>query len=138
VWRSAVVIGAVCSSLACGAAPTGPSTSLVGGWGGDHVSLTVSAGASHVEFDCAHGDTPSALTLDDRGVFNASGTYVRERGGPIVVGQLPDSQPAVYSGSVSGNTMALTVQLTETREVIGRFTLVRDASGRVVKCLLPL
>jgi len=128
----------VCSSLACSAAPTGPSTSLVGAWGGDHVSLTVSAGASHVEFDCAHGDTPNALTLDDRGVFTASGTYVREHGGPIVVGQLPDSHRAVYSGSVSGNTMALAVQLTDTREVIGTFTLIRDASGRVVKCLLPL
>jgi len=138
VWRSALAVGAVCSSLACSAAPTSPSTPLIGTWGGDHVSLTVTAAASHAEFDCAHGDMPSPLTRDDRDGFNASGTFVREHGGPIFVGQVPDSHPAVYFGSVTANTMALTVELTDTREVIGMFTLVRNSPGRVVKCLLPL
>jgi len=138
VWRSAFAVGAVCSSLACSAAPTNPSTPLIGTWGGDHVSLTVSAASTHVEFDCAHGDTPSPLTLDDRDAFKASGTFVREHGGPIIVGQLPDSHPAVYSGSVTANTMALTVELTDTGEAVGLFTLVRGTPGRVVKCLLPL
>jgi hypothetical protein len=98
----------------------------------------VTAAASLAEFDCAHGNTPSPLMLDDRKAFNASGTFVREHGGPIVVGQVPDSHPAVYFGSVTADTMALTVELTDTREVIGTFTLVRDTPGRVVKCLLPL
>jgi hypothetical protein len=91
-----------------------------------------------LEFDCAHGDTPSALTLDDRDAFMASGTFVREHGGPRVVGQVPDSHPAVYSGSVTATTMALTVELTDTGEALGMFTLLRDTPGRVVKCLLPL
>ena len=138
MWRSALAAGAVCSTLACSAAPTSPSTPLIGLWGGNHISLTVSAAASHLEFDCAHGDTPSPLTLDDRGAFNVGGTFVREHGGPIVVGQVPDSHPAVYVGSVTANTMALTVRLTDTRELIGTFALVRDTPGRVVKCLLPL
>jgi hypothetical protein len=98
----------------------------------------VTAAGSHAEFDCAHGDTPSPLTLDDRNAFNASGTFVPEHGGPIVVGQVPDSPPAVYVGSVTADTMALTVGLTDTKDVIGTFTLVRDTPGRVVKCLLPL
>jgi hypothetical protein len=138
VWRSALAIGAVCSSLACRTAPTSASPPIIGAWGGDHILLTVTATASHAEFDCAQGDTSSPLRLDDRGAFNASGTFVRDRGGPIIVGQVPDSHPAIYFGSVTANTMTLTVQLTDTRDAIGTFTLVRDAPGRVVKCLLPL
>jgi hypothetical protein len=138
VWRFALALGAVCSSLACSAAPTSASTSLVGTWGGDHVSLTVIGTGSHAEFDCAHGDTPGPFTVDARGVFNVSGTFVRERGGPIRVGDTPDSHPAMYFGSATANRMALTVQLTDTKEVIGTFALLKDAPGRVVKCLLPL
>ena len=138
MWRAAVAVGAVCSSLACSGAPTSASTSLIGAWGGDHISLTVNAAGSHAEFDCAHGDTPSPFTIDDHNAFNVSGTFVREHGGPIRVGDVPDSHPAVYFGSVTANTMALTVELTDTKEVIGMFTLVRDTPGRVLKCLLPL
>ena len=43
----------LCSS-SCGGTPTMPS--LVGEWGGDHVSLAVSDQASHAELDCAHGN----------------------------------------------------------------------------------
>ena len=92
---------------------------------------------SHAEFDCAHGDAPSPLTVDVRHAFNVSGTFVREHGGPVRVGEVPASHTAVYFGSVAANTMELTVELTDTEEVIGTFTLVRDTPGRVVKCLLP-
>jgi hypothetical protein len=136
VWQSSLlVLAIVASSLACGG-PTSPSTTpLTGAWGGDHVSLTVTASASHAEFDCAHGDTPSPLAADDSHAFKVSGTFVREHGGPIQVGDVPDSHPAVYFGTVAGSTMVLTVQLTDTNAVIGTFTLVRDTQGRIVKCL---
>jgi hypothetical protein len=104
-------------------------------WGGDHVSLTVTAAASHAEFDCAHGDTPSALVADDLHAFKVSGSFVREHGGPIQIGETPDSHPAVYFGTVTSTTMVLTVELTDTNAVIGTFTLSRDTPGRVVKCL---
>ena len=107
-------------------------------WAGNHISLVVSAAGSQIEFDCVHGGTPSPFMLDDRDAFTAGVTFVREHAGPIVVGQVLDSHPAVYFGAVTANTMALTVQLTDTRRVIGMFTLVRDTPGHVVKCLLPL
>jgi hypothetical protein len=137
VWRSVALI-AVASSVACGGSPASPSSPLTGVWGGDHITLTATGAGSHAEFDCAHGDIPSALAVDVRNGFNASGTFVREHGGPIQVGAAPDAHPAVYSGSVIASTMVLTVQLTDTPEVIGTFTLMRDTPGRVVKCLLPL
>jgi hypothetical protein len=109
-----------------------------GRWGGDHIALTVAVVGTHIEFDCAHGDIPIALMVDARNDFDVSGTFVREHGRPIRVGEVPDSHPAAYVGSVTETTMVLTVRLTDTNEAIGTFTLSRDSAGRVVKCLLPL
>ena len=122
---------------ACHRSMSGPSPLMAGMWGGDHVALVVGDTSAHAEFDCAHGDIPIAVLVNDRNEFDVSGTFVRERGGPIREGELPDSHPAAYVGSVAGTTMALTVRLTDTNEVIGTFTLTRGSPGLVVKCLLP-
>jgi len=107
-------------------------------WGGDHIALTVANTATHIEFDCAHGDIPINLTVNARNEFDVSGTFVREHGGPIRVGEMLDSHPAAYLGSITETTMMLTVRLTDTNEAIGAFTLSRGSPGRLVKCLLPL
>jgi hypothetical protein len=104
-------------------------------WGGDHVSLAIIATGSQLEFDCAHGDIPGALTLGADGTFAAAGTYVREHGGPIRDNEAPDTHPALYGGTVTGATMRMTVRLTDTNEAIGTFALALDTPGRVVKCL---
>lgn len=121
--------------LACHGDPARPSTPLVGVWGGAHVSLTVTDAGSHAEFDCAHGDMPTSLAADVRHAFSAAGIFVQEHPGPVRLGEMPDSHPAVYSGTVTANTMVLTVDVTDTGMVIGPFTLTRDTPGRVVKCL---
>jgi hypothetical protein len=135
IARSVLALCVASSWLACNGNPASPSTPLVGVWGGDHVSLSVTDAGSHAEFDCAHGDTPTSLAVDVRHAFRVGGTFVREHGGPILLGEVPDSHPAVYFGTVTANTMVLTVELTDTGIVIGTFTLARDTPGRVVKCL---
>jgi hypothetical protein len=122
-------------SAACGGnTTTEPSPVATGIWGGDHVTFTVGNSSNHLEFDCAHGDIPGVLSVN-RGELAASGTFVLEHGGPVRVDESLDSHPALYSGTVSGNTMQLSVRLTDSGEVIGSFSLVRGTSGRVVKCL---
>ena len=133
-----LVLGTVAASAACGGSPTTPSTPPIGAWGGDHMSLTVTDTGSHAEFDCAHGEIPNPWVVDSRHAFSLRGTFVRDRGGPILVGEPPDSHPADYFGSVTGDTMTLTVMLADSKDVIGTFTLIRGAPARVVKCLLPL
>jgi len=123
---------------ACGASPAGPTSVRTGVWGGDHIALSVAEAGAHVEFDCAHGEIPIVLVVNARNEFDVLGTFVRERGGPVRVGDVPDSHPAAYAGSVTGTTMVLVVRLTDTNEVIGSFALSRDSPGRVAKCLLPL
>jgi hypothetical protein len=90
--------------------------------------------SNHLEFDCAHGDIPGVLSVN-RGELAASGTFVREHGGPVRVDEPLDSHPALYSGTVIGSTMQLAIRLTDSGDVIGSFSLVRGTSGRVVKCL---
>ena len=130
-----LALGSVSASAACGGTPTNPSTSPIGVWGGDHISLTITDAGSHAEFDCAHGEIPNPWVVDARHAFTVKGTFIRDRGGPILAGEPPDSHPAEYAGSVTASTMVLTVELTDTKDAIGTFTLVRGAPGRVVKCL---
>jgi hypothetical protein len=132
VQRS-LLLGALSSTLAGGGGPASP-TPLVGAWGGDHISLTVTQAGSHVEFDCAHGDMPSLLAAAD-GAFEVKGTYVREHGGPIGIAEVPDTHPADYVGSAGASTMVLTVRLIDSGEAVGTFTLTRGSPGRVLKCL---
>jgi hypothetical protein len=133
-WHRILII-ALCVCWGCSNGPSGPAPSLAGIWGGDHIAMTVADAATHIEFDCAHGDAPGSLTVDARNQFTVAGTFVREHGGPIREGEAPDSHPAIYSGSVTSNTMTLSVRLTDTNESIGTFTLTRGTTGRVVKCL---
>src|SRR6266436_316471 len=110
--RLLCLLGTVVATSACGSSPSAPSPVLTGMWGGDHIALTADSGA-HIEFDCAHGDIPIMLIVNARNEFNVSGTFVREHGGPIREGEVPDSHPAAYVGSVTDTTMVLTVRLTD-------------------------
>lgn len=126
---------AVFGGWACTGSPSNPSPVSLGMWGGDHVTMTVAATATHLEFDCAHGDIPGALATDSRNEFSVVGTFVREHGGPIRLDVPPDAHPAIYAGSVQSDRMALTIRLTDTGDLIGSFTLIRGIGGRIVKCL---
>jgi hypothetical protein len=132
---SPIVLGVVIAGASCGGSTTGPSRLSAGVWGGDHISMTVGASDTHLEFDCALGDIPSVPTVDRQGQFVIAGTYVRGHGGPIRQGELPDSHPAIYSGLVSSQAMTLTIQLSDTNESIGAFKLVSGVTGSVFKCL---
>ena len=132
-WRGGLVAVALAAAWTCSGLTTSPSAT--GTWGGAHVRATVTETASHLEFDCAHADIPSAFTLDSRSAFDLRGTFVREHGGPIRSDEKPDSHPAAFRGSVARTRMTLTIQLTDTSEVIGTFTLVHGSVGEVVKCL---
>jgi hypothetical protein len=132
--RTSLISAITLLCVACGGGPAGPSEIADGTWGGDNVLLTVSDTGSHVEFGCAHGDMPGRLIAND-GSFAASGTFVREHGGPIRVDEPQDVHPALYSGTIAGATLKLSVRLTDSGEAIGSFSLLHGAPGRVAKCL---
>ena len=104
-------------------------------WGGQHVSADVGVDAVSFEFDCAHGRSDGPLAPGRDGGFDLGGYFVAERGGPVRAGHEEKRLPARYSGRVEGETMTLTVTLTDTRQEIGTFTLTRGRAGRLTKCL---
>ena len=99
------------------------------------MTLTITSTGAHVELDCAHGDIPSAPRTDARNEFSVAGTFTREHGGPVREGEVPDTRPALYAGSVRSSKMAMTIRLPETNDLIGSFDLTEGVTGRIVKCL---
>lgn len=107
---------------------------LTGVWGGEGISMEVDGSRATLTFDCAHGSVSEAMTPNSDGKFEVKGFFVRERGGPTRREDTAEGLPARYSGVVSGDTLTLTIVLTETKESLGDFTLTRGKSGRLRRC----
>ncbi len=106
-----------------------------GTWGGKHVGLEVTTDGVTVEYDCGHGIIDRPIVLDENGRFEVKGTYVKERPGPVRIGQEDKGQPALYAGRIDGKTMILIVKLVNSDEVVGTFTVSHGETPRVTKCL---
>ena len=105
-----------------------------GSWGGLHIRIDVAQRSASIDYDCANGTIDGPLTIDRKGRFTWRGTHNREHGGPIRVDEKPNGRPAIYSGSIKGDTMTLTVKLADSDAVPDTFTLKRGSSGRIRKC----
>ena len=116
---------AVLVLAACGGDP-GDLKVAQGIWGGQNIELQVESGGATAQFKCgAVGLVNGPLVLDTSGHFTASGTYEPKlvTGGP---------RPAAYSGSLSGRSLALNVEVEQT--VIGPFELQQGQKGTFEPC----
>lgn len=103
-----------------------------GVWGATGVRLEVDQATAAIEFDCAHGTLEGPLALDRVHRFATTGTFVRERPGPVPVeGVTPED--AQFSGQMDGDQLTLTVRVGD--EELGPFTLTHGRQGRLRKCL---
>jgi hypothetical protein len=120
-----------------GCTSAGPSPSdrvpLTGAWGATHAALTLTDIGGSIEYDCAHGALGAPVRPDAAGRFTVDGVHVREHGGPVRIGEVPDSVPARYLGRVSGDRMTLRVLVGA--DTLGPFELRRGAEPRLVRCL---
>jgi hypothetical protein len=105
-----------------------------GTWGGPHIRVEVGQRSATIDYDCANGTMDGPFTVDSKGRFNWRGTYKREHGGPIRMDEQSSGRPAIYSGSIKGDTMTLAVKYADSNEVIQTYTLKRGSAGRVFKC----
>lgn len=103
-----------------------------GVWGGQHIQIEVGENSATVEYDCANGVIEGPLVVDSDGKFSWQGTHRMERGGPIRADEKPKEYPATYTGSISGNTMTLTLKVSEADEET--FTLEKGKPGDLFKC----
>jgi hypothetical protein len=111
------------------------SADLVGEWGGEHIALTVTAAGAVLEYDCASGTIDEPLKPGANGRFEARGTFVPGKGGPVVEGEEPVRHPALHQGTTDGETMTLQVTRLDTGESVGTFLLALGAPARVFRCL---
>ena len=129
------VIATVIAACAPAATNGEPGAPVTGRWGGDHVALDLTPAGGTIEYDCAHGGLTQPLRPGARGEFEAIGVLVREHGGPIRVGERPDSVPARYVGRVTGDRMTLRVYAGSRPDTLGPFELRRGGEPRLFKCL---
>lgn len=126
-------LAACLTAAACDIDVTAPE--MVGEWGGEHISLTVSLSGSTLEYDCAHGTIEGSIEPDHNGDFVVTGVHVREHGGPIQEDEVPDEHPARYRGWTNGTRMTLSVILTDTGLEIGTYQLRLGQQAQLFKCL---
>jgi hypothetical protein len=104
-----------------------------GEWGGTHINMNVGEQLAKLEFDCAHGEIPGPLSVDGEGKFKLPGTFTPERGGPVRADDTSRARPAIYSGTIKGNTMTLTMKI-EGSEETESFTLEKGKEAELFKC----
>lgn len=114
---------------------TGKKEIPPGDWGGAGIKLGIKEETAIIEFDCAEAEIAGKLMIDKKGNFNARGTYLKRYAGAIRTNLPLKSQPAKFSGKISGKKMLLKVTLQESGEVVGNYTLNRGETGKIRKCL---
>ena len=105
--------------LACSAATSTPITDVAGTWGGDNAGMIVTGTDVHVHIGCTLGDATGPIRPDASGRFEAPATYNVDAY-PVDRGI---THPATFTGRIVGETMTLTVTLTDTARVLGPVTL---------------
>ncbi len=58
----------------------------------------------------------------------------RSSGGPVQKNNPPHDLPAIYKGTIQGDTMQLEIVLADKEQAPEPLTLTRGKTGRVMKC----
>lgn len=108
--------------------------SIIGGWGGKHISLEISDKGASIEYDCGHGTINKKILPDKNNRFDVLGTQIDERGGPIRENGSLNSYPVRFIGRIKGKRMTLIVKRKGSNKVIGKFSLTQGQEPLLVKC----
>jgi hypothetical protein len=136
---AAVLVALVTPTLSCAmsiAPSTLPPADVVvkaGQWGGQHIEMTVADNQTTIEFDCGRAAVSGRMTVDRSGGFDVAGQYFPEAPGPTRRDE-PPPRPLRLSGTVRADSMQVQVVLTDTKDVIGEFSLGFGAAARLIKC----
>ncbi len=105
-----------------------------GSFGGTGIIAIVEKDGVKIEFDCADGVITKQLKVDKKGFFKILGLHKGPNVGPARQTDASKSQPVYFEGQITGNVMKLKVTVIKTNEVIGEFTLRRDARPFMQRC----
>jgi hypothetical protein len=105
-----------------------------GVWGGPHIIMEVTTTGASITYDCALGAIDQKITLDSKSRFDVRGTHTRLHPGPTRSDETPDRHPARYTGHVGGKNMTLMLELTDTKEKVGTFSLKLGEQPELTRC----
>lgn len=111
-----------------------PRNSLMGQWGGDHVTLSITAEGGHLGLDCGAGNFPAPLSLGMHGKFNVAGTLQLYQLGPTRPEDDSTAASALFTGHLDGNSLTLDIR-TSSSKIRYHYNLVRNKRTKLVRCL---
>lgn len=118
------------AALACHSTPAAPISDIAGTWGGENAGLVATDTSAHVHIGCTLGEASGPIRPDADGRFEATGTYNVDAY-PVDRGI---THPARFTGRITGNSMTLTVALTDTARTLGPVTLIYGKEPKMGPC----
>ena len=104
-------------------------------FGGEGVLLTIRDAGADLEWDCAVGRIEETFETATDGSFDLDGTHTPGTGGPIREDDPPRTEPARYTGELSGSRMTLSVELPESDVTLGPYELRYREEALLRRCL---
>lgn len=105
-------------------------------WGAEGIIVKTDEKGVTIQYECADGRIEQPLMMDVGGNFAVNGIYYRQRGGPIRSDLKQFQQPVRYEGKISGETMTLKITDTESKDVIGEYTLRQGKIPKLTRCAM--
>src|SRR5689334_22749055 len=103
------------------AVPTGP-------WSGENAHVVIDRGSVLLNFGCSSGRIAGRLRVDKYGKFSAKGTYRQGIGGAAPPeGMQPVEEEVVFSGTIKGKKMTVTIDFPNSERPSPSFELKKGA-----------
>lgn len=107
-------------------------TPLTGNFAGGDAALRVVPTGVVIQGTCASGKIPVLVRVDHAGRFTANGYFNRDHPTIRLSDLAPRDTPALFSGELRGNGLALTIKIAGSP--VQHFQLTRDAPVKFAKC----
>lgn len=118
------------TAIGCQSGPAAMLTTGESTWGNERETLTILADGARFEGLCLEGTVTQKIAIDGSGNFSARGT-LRHMGGARREDDA--QQDAVFSGTIRGDTMTLTITAASGDELV-KSTLKKGARGTAHPC----
>jgi hypothetical protein len=119
--------------IGCSSSSEQPEPNVIGDWGGTEASLTLSRAGGDLSYPCGAGTIDSTWTLSTDGHLAGTGQHFFGGGPQPVHGRQP--HPAIYAGTVDGDTLILSVTVADLGQTLGPFRLLRGGPVVMERCV---
>ncbi len=110
------------------------SVPLIGQWGGKGIQIVASDKEITFDFDCASGLINRKVMMNGN-QLSERGTFTPLAGNRPITEDYPKPQNVLYEAKVTGNDINLDIKSEDGKTLIGSYTVSKNVSGRLFRCL---